>query len=252
MNQKKLTKTEEEIKIMKQAGKICAEALSEVRKNIHPGISCIELDRVAERVIQKRGASPSFKTVEDYQWTICTTINEQVVHGIPTERKLASGDIVGIDIGAMYKGYHSDLAVTEPVGETSSDNVKFLEVGETTLEKAIATAQIGGRIGDISHTIQTGVEEAGYSVVKSLTGHGVGKELHEEPMVPGFGKPATGIKLKENMVLAIEVIYTKGSGEVYVEEDDWTISSQDHSLGGLFEKTIQITKNGPVVLTPYL
>ncbi|MBI4037540.1 type I methionyl aminopeptidase [Candidatus Curtissbacteria bacterium] len=252
MNQKKLTKTGKEINIMKQAGKICAEALAEVRKNIKPGIPCIELDKIAEKEILKRGASPSFKTVDDYKWTICATINDQVVHGIPTEKKLKKGDIIGIDIGAMYEGYHSDLAISEAVGKISTENKKFLEVGKSTLVKAISKAQIGNRIGDISSIIQSGVEKAGYSVVKSLTGHGVGKELHEEPMIPGFGKKGTGMKLEKNMVLAIEVIYAKGSGEVRIEDDGWTISSKDHSLGGLFEQTVQLTKNGPVILTPYL
>lgn len=247
-----LTKTKKELELMKIAGKITANALKEVKAAIKPGVSCLELDQIANFQIKKQGASPSFMTVEGYQWTICTSINNQVVHGIPTKTSVKSGDIIGIDIGAIYQGYHSDLAITVAVGEVLEQTKKFLEVGEKTLELAIAKAQVGNRIGDISHAIQKGIEEAGYAVVKSLTGHGVGNRLHEEPMIPGFGKPKTGISILENMVLAIEVIYAEKSGEVFLEKDNWTISTKDGSLSGLFEQTIATTKNGPIVLTPYL
>lgn len=252
MKKHKLTKTKEEIEIMKKSGRICSEALKEVLKNVKPQVRCHQLDLIAEKEIQKRGASPSFKSVDNYSWTICTTVNEQVVHGIPNERKLAEGDILGIDIGALYENYHSDLAISIPVGQVSTEKVKFLKIGKQTLEKAIRQAKINNRIGDISHTIQEAIEKNGYSIVKSLTGHGVGRELHEEPLVPGFGKKGSGPIIEENMVLAIEVIYARGSGEVVVEDDGWTISTADGSLGGLFEKTIAVTKNGPIVLTPYL
>lgn len=252
MIKNKFVKTDSEIKIMSKSGKICAEALKEVLANVKVGISSLELDQIAQEQIEKRGATASFKTVEDYQYTICTTINEQVVHGIPGQRKLKKGDILGIDIGALYNGYHSDLAITVGVGEVSQDNKKFLEVGQKALKLAISKAKPNGYIGDISWAIQQAIEQAGYSIVKSLTGHGVGRELHEEPLIPGFGRPKTGPKILENMVLAIEVIYTSGSGEVDLEEDNWTISTADRSVGGLFEKTIAVTKNGPIVLTPYL
>lgn len=245
-------KTKEEIEIMKKSGEICAEALSEVLKNVEPGVTCLSLDKIAQEQIEKKGALPSFKTVDEYKWTICTTLNEQVVHGIPVDCRLSQGDILGIDIGALYDGYHSDLAISVPVGQITEEKKRFLEVGRKTLETAISQARLGNRIGDISSTIQEKIEAAGYSVVKSLTGHGVGRELHEEPMVPGFGKPKSGPALLENMVIAIEVIYTNGSGKVYLEEDDWTITATDGTLGGLFEKTVQITKSGPIVLTPYL
>lgn len=245
-------KTKEEIEKMKIAGKICAEALKKVVANIKTGVSCKELDDIARREIEKRGASPSFMTVKEYKHTICTTINNQVVHGIPTNRILKEGDIIGIDIGALYEGYHSDLAITVPVGQIEENTEKFLEVGKKTLKRAIGAAVVGNKIGDISQTIQSGVEDAGFSIVKNLTGHGVGKELHEEPLIPGFGKKGVGLRVEENMTLAIEVIYTKGSGDVILEKDNWTISSEDGSLGGLFEQTILTTKNGPIVLTPYL
>lgn len=237
---------------MKIAGEICAKALKMVLEKVKPGVSCKQLDNIAQRQIEKQGASPSFKTVEGYAWTICTTINNQVVHGIPTDRILKEGDILGIDIGALYKGFHSDLAITVPVGKIDKEDQDFLSVGRKTLDWAIRKAKIGNKIGDISQTIQSGVEEAGYSVVESLTGHGVGRQLHEDPMVPGVGKAQTGPKIMKNMTLAIEVIYAKGSGEVVLEKDGWTISTKDGSLAGLFEKTIAVGQNGPIVLTPYL
>lgn len=245
-------KTDAEIEIMTTSGMICAQALKKVVANVKVGVSCRELDNIAHLEINNRKAQPSFMTVEDYKYTICTTINEQVVHGIPTERILRNGDILGIDIGALYKGYHSDLAISVPVGKIDKDNKKFLKVGEDTLNMAIKKAKIGSYIGNISSTIQESIEGAGYSIVKNLTGHGVGRELHEDPMIPGFGKPKTGPKILENMVLAIEVIYAAGSGKVAIEKDGWTISTADGSIGGLFEKTVAIGKNGPIVLTPYL
>ncbi len=248
----KMIKTKKELETMKISGKIAAMALKKVLENVRPGVKCVDLDTIARREIEAGGATSSFMTVEDYKWTICTTINDQVVHGIPGETILASGDVLGIDIGALYKGFHSDLAISVGVGEISPDRKKFLEVGETTLNKAIAVARSGARIGDISQTIQNGVEEAGYSIVKNLTGHGVGRELHEDPMIPGFGKTGRGMEIKEGMALAIEVIYAQGSGKVKLENDDWTISTVDGSLGGLFEKTIAVTKGGPIVLTPYI
>ena len=248
----KLVKSENEIELMKISGKISAQVLKKVLENVKIGVTCFALDKIARQEIEKKGATPSFMTVDDYKWTICTTVNQQVVHGIPNKQPLKNGDILGVDIGALYHGCHSDMAITIPIGKVSPAVEKFLEVGKKTLEKAISCAKIGNRIGDISATIQQGIESAGYSIVKSLTGHGIGRELHEEPMIPGFGKSGTGPKILENMVLAIEVIYTQGSGEVKLEKDNWTISSVDGSLAGLFEQTVLITGNGPIVLTPYL
>ena len=245
-------KTKEELKLMKVSGAICAKALKKVLESVRPGVKCIDLDRIADVEIRKNGGESSFKTVDDYKWTICTTINSQVVHGIPTERQLESGDVLGIDIGAIYRGYHSDMAISVPVGNIPKSTMKFLETGKQTLKEAIKAAKVDGTIGDISSTIQNKIEGASYSIVKSLTGHGVGRELHEDPMVPGFGKKGLGPKILESMVLAIEVIYAQGSGDVYLEQDNWTISTKDKSLGGLFEQTVAVTKDGPIVLTPYL
>lgn len=245
-------KTEKEIEIMKISGKICAKALKKVLENVKPCISCKKLDLIAESEIKSQGATPSFMTVDDYKWTICTTINEQVVHGIPQQTPLKEGDIIGIDIGALYKGYHSDLAITVPVGKVTGETQKFLDVGKKTLKRAIEKAKVGNTIGDISQTIQEGIESGGYSIVESLTGHGVGKNLHEDPLVPGVGRKGQGPKILKNMTLAIEVIYAKESGDVVLDKDGWTISTKDKSLGGLFEQTVLISDNGPIVLTPYL
>ncbi len=251
-NKNNQIKSESEIELMRISGKIAARALKKVLENIAPGVKCSTLDQIAREEIEKQGAKPSFTTVDDYKWTICTTVNDQVVHGIPTERVLFEGDILGIDIGALYNGYHSDMAISVPVGKISEDTQKFLTVGKDTLKDAISEVKVGNKIGDISSTIQEKVENAGFSIVKNLTGHGVGRELHEDPMIPGFGKRGIGAEIKENMTLAVEVIYTQGSGEVIVEKDNWTISAADGSLGGLFEQTVLVKKSGPIVLTPYL
>ena len=248
----KWIKSDEEIEIMKKSGKICAKALKEVLSHIKPGVSCKSLDDIARENIKNLGAKSSFMTVDDYRWTICTTINSQVVHGIPTDRKLKNGDVLGIDIGALYNGYHSDQAISVHVGTANPDAEKFLAIGRQTLEKAINCARVGNHIGDISVTIQQNIEAAGYNVVKNLTGHGVGRQLHEDPMVPCFGKAGQGPKIEKNMALAIEVIYAQGSGEVVLEHDNWTVSTKDGSLGGLFEQTISVTDNNPIIITPYL
>ena len=237
---------------MRISGKIAAQALREALLFTKPGTKTIELEDIVAKKLRRLDAKPSFTTVEDYKWSTCITINEEVVHGLPSERELESGDIVSIDTGALYRGYHSDMAITVPVGEIDSEKKKFLEVGKKTLFAAIKMASAGNRIGDISAVIQEMIETAGYSVVKSLSGHGIGKNLHEEPLVPEFGKKGTGQLLKEGMVLAIEAIYAQKSGEVFLKKDGWTISTKDGSLAGLFEQTVAITRDGPIVLTPYL
>lgn len=245
-------KKPEEIELMRISGKIAASALKKALAAVRPGVATIELDQIVQKEVEKLGAKPSFTSVEGYSWTTCITINDQVVHGIPAQRVLAGGDIVSIDTGALYQGYHSDMAITVPVGEIDSEREKFLKVGKKTLEAAIKMAEVGNAIGDISAVIQKTIEQAGYSVVKSLTGHGIGQKLHEEPLVPCFGKRGKGPMILAGMTLAIEAIYAQKSGEVFLEEDGWTITTEDGSLGGLFEQTIVVTENGPIVLTPYL
>lgn len=242
-------KTKKEIELMHQAGRISALAMEEVAKAIKPGINTSSLDKIVEKVFRENGASPAFKRVEGYQYSICVTPNDWVVHGIPGDYLLKKGDIVGIDLGAYYQNFNSDMAHTFVVGETDAQTNKFLEVGEKALWEAIKQARVGNNVGDISATIQEIVEGAGYSIVRELVGHGVGKELHEDPMIPGRGRKGEGEELKEGLVIAVEIIYNLGKPQVALLDDGWTIATKDGSLAGLFERTLAVTKKGPVVLT---
>jgi methionyl aminopeptidase len=250
-------KTDKEIAIMKEGGKILAEVLFEVAKNARVGVSELELDKLAEKLILAKNAEPGFKKVEGYNYTICISTNDVVVHGIPTNYKLKENDVVGIDCGVYYKGFYTDMAQTVRIKNKGlmikNDGVdKFLETGEKAMWQAIRIAKAGRRVGDISKAIQDAIEDQGYSVVRSLVGHGVGKELHEEPEIPGFlNSPILKTPLlKENMALAIEVIYNMGKSEVvYSNEDNWTIKTKDGSLSGLFERTIAVTKQCPGIIT---
>ena len=235
---------------MAAAGKIAASTLKRIIKNVKVGVQTQELDKNSLRLIEKMGGRAAFKKVAGYKHTICTTPNDQVVHGPPGDYSLKEGDILGIDLGVWWKGYNSDVAETIGVGGLSKEKENFLKVGRQTLEKAIKVAKAGNYIGDISYTIQSNIEKAGYSVVKELVGHGVGKKLHEDPLVPGIGKKSSGIKIKTGMVLAIEVIYNLGRPEVYLKENGWTVSTKDRSISGLFERTVAITEEGPLILTP--
>ena len=246
-------KTDEEIKIMAEGGKILAEVLKEILSHVRVGVSELELDELAEKLILEKGAEPGFKKVDGYKHTICISTNDVVVHGIPTEYKLKSEDVVGIDCGVYYKGFYTDVAHTVRVKATSGDQVdRFLKTGERAMWEGIKAAKLGKRVGDISKAIQTVVEGQGYSVVRSLIGHGVGRGLHEEPEIPGFlDEPIDKtLKLAEGMTIAIEVIYNMGKSDVsYSNDDGWTIKTKDGSLSGLFERTIAITKGEPLVLT---
>lgn len=240
-----------ELALMRKSGKITARVLKKVLQNIKVGVSCLELDELAEQEIKKYKGEPSFKSVQGFDFTICITINEQVVHGIPTERKIQAGDVVSIDLGTLYKGWHSDAAWTVVVKNKSSEIRKFLKIGEEALWNGVSKVVDENKIGDIGAAIQEKIEGAGYSVVRSLVGHGVGKALHEEPEVPGYGQIGTGLKLKKGMTLAIEVIYTKGKPEVVLEQDGWTVSTKDGTLSGLFEMTVVVEKDRPEVLTDW-
>ncbi len=242
------------LSLMRKSGEITAAALKKAIKNIKVGISSLELNNIIDVEIKRLGGQLSFLTVPGYKWASCVNFNEQVVHGIPTDRKVQEGDLVSIDLGAVYKGWHTDAAWTKLVGDPSvspqdDDKRRFLEVGEKALWKAIAKAIEGNRIGDISSAIQQEIENAGYSVVRSLVGHGVGKALHEEPEVPGYGEPGLGLELKAGMTLAVEVIYTMGQKEVVLDQDGWTIKSADNSVSGLFEMTVAVGKDQAEVLT---
>lgn len=240
-------KSEKEIEKMAAAGKVAAAALKEVLAFVKSGVTTMELEKIAENAITKRRATPSFKMVEGYSFATCININEGLVHGLPGSYKIKKGDLVSVDMGAFLDGFHSDLSYTVEVEANKEE--KFLETGKKALEAGIAKCKPGNHIGDISHTMQIIIEEAGYSVSRDLVGHGVGRELHEDPYVPGYGKPGLGPEIKEGMVLAIEIIYQKGLPEIVIGADDWTISTADGSLAALFEHTVAATKDGPRVLT---
>lgn len=248
-------KTEKEIEIMKIGGKILSDVMWELVKNVKVGVSELELDQLAEKLIRQKGGEPGFKRVDGYKYSICMSTNDVVVHGIPTDYKFKEGDIVGIDCGVYYQGFHTDMSETGRVSkELKNDSIdEFLFTGREALKKGIEEAVIGNNIGHISKAIQGIVEGKGYSVVRSLVGHGVGHELHEEPEVPGYLADSIEEtpKLTEGMVIAIEVIYNIGDSElVFANKDGWTLKTKDGSLSGLFERTVAITKQGPLVLTP--
>lgn len=239
-----------ELDLMRKSGEISAKALKKVVENIKVGVSALDLEELAEQTIKKLGGNASFKSVKGYKWTSCITFNEQVVHGIPTDRVIQGSDMVSVDLGVEFKGWHTDTAWSILVGQ-DSEKEKFLKIGEEALWLGIAQAIEGNRIGDISQAIQDKVEGVGYSVVRSLVGHGVGRNLHEEPEVPGYGRKGTGMILKKGQTLAIEVIYTAGKPEVNLEKDGWTVSSADGSMAGLFEMSVIVGKDKPEVLTDW-
>lgn len=252
-------KTQEEIKLMKEGGEILHNILEKLLEEAKSGVILSDLDKLAGELIEKHKVKPSFKMVKGYKWNICASVNDVVVHGIPNDYKLKNGDLIGIDCGVYHKGFHTDHAWTKRIQnsefriENKKDEIdKFLSVGETALREAIKQAQPGYFIYDISKAIQEEIESEGYSVVRSLVGHGVGRKLHEEPEIPGFtkGERQDSIKIVQGMVLAIEVIYNSGSHDVvYKGDDGWTIGTKDGKISGLFEVTVAITPHGGVVLT---
>jgi len=253
-------KTEKEIRIMKEGGQKLALVFAEVVKRIKPGVSLEKLDDLAEELIIKQGGFPSFKTVKGYRWTTCININEGVVHGIPNGYQIKEGDLVSLDIGMLYKGLHTDMArtlwVQNPKSKFSASpagrqNPKFLEAGKEALKEAIKAAKAGNRVGHISAAMEKVIRRFGFNPVKELTGHGVGKKLHEDPQIPiFFSKPiAKTPVLKPGMTLAIEVIYTWGKPDLVLAEDGWTIETADGKPAGLFENTVLVTKKEPIVLT---
>lgn len=246
-------KTQEEVKVMTQGGKILGEVVRDLIDKVNVGMSELELDELAEKLILEKGGEPGFKKVPGYKHTLCLATNNVVVHGIPGSYRFKKGDVVGIDCGVFYKGFHTDMSHSTVVGGTDDKAIKnFLSTGEKALDYAIKEAIVGNRIGNISEVIQDIVEDQRFSVVKSLIGHGVGRELHEEPEIPGYlyeDIDKTPL-IKEGMTLAVEVIYNMGSDEVvYSKDDGWTIGTKDGSVSGLFERTVAVTKRGPVILT---
>ena len=238
-----------QIEKMKRAGEIVALTHELMRQNICDGVTTKELDRIAEEFIRSKGAIPSFKNYNGYPASICASVNDVVIHGIPGNYTLKNGDIVGIDIGAYIDGYHGDSANTYGVGEISKEASDLIAVAKGGFEAGLKMAVDGNRIGDISAAIQKYVEERGYSVVREFVGHGVGAQMHEEPEVPNYGKSGRGPRLAPGMTLAVEPMINAGGREIYMLDDDWTIVTADGSLSAHYEHSIVITKNEPVLLT---
>ncbi|HHV64497.1 MAG TPA: type I methionyl aminopeptidase [Peptococcaceae bacterium] len=242
-------KNKDQLKLMREAGRIVAEVLEIMKEMVKPGITTEELDKAAEKHIRKYQAIPAFKGYNGFPASLCTSINEEVVHGIPGLRTLKNGDIISIDCGAIYKGYVGDAAITLPVGEISTEKAKLLAVTSKALELGIVQARKGKRLQDISSAIQTYVESNGMSVVRDYVGHGIGRKMHEEPQIPNFGKPGRGPRLEIGMALAIEPMVNLGGYEVETLEDGWTVVTKDRRASAHFEHTVAITENGPEILT---
>jgi methionyl aminopeptidase len=243
-----ILKTPDEIAVMAKASKVVAEALEVLKSAVKPGVTTDDLDRLAEAEIRSRGAMPAFKGYRNYPKTLCASVNEQVVHGIPSKRVLKEGDIVGLDLGAIVGGFYGDSAVTVAVGRIDEKAATLVRVTEESLLLAIQEARVGNRLSDISHAVQQHVEAAGYSVVTEFVGHGIGRQLHEEPQVPNYGKPGQGPRLQPGMVLAIEPMVNMGGSGVRVLDDRWTAVTVDGSLSAHFEHTIAIQQSGPALV----
>jgi methionyl aminopeptidase len=237
------------VELIRGSCRIVAEVLERARDWVKPGVTTLELDRLAEEVMRARGGTPSFKGYMGYPASICVAINEQVVHGIPGDRRLEEGDIIGFDVGVYKNGYHGDAARTFAVGEVAPEVRRLMQVGAESLARGIDAARPGNYVGDIGHAVQSFAESAGYSVVRDLVGHGIGERLHEEPQVPNYGRRGTGVPLAAGMVIAIEPMVNMGDWRVVTLSDRWTVVTADQSLSVHFENTVAITENGPEVLT---
>jgi len=246
-------KSPREIEIMRRANTIVAEVLQELKQRVAPGVTTLDLDAIAEEMTLKRKAIPAFKGYNVagrvYPRCLCASVNEEIVHGIPTSRALREGDIIGLDYGVIYEGFYGDSAITVGVGKVSADAQRLMDVTEASLYKGIEQLCDGKRLGDLGAAVQEVAEGAGYSVVRAFVGHGIGKKLHEEPPVPNYGEPDRGLRLKEGMVLAIEPMVNAGGYEVEIKDDGWTAVTKDGSLAAHFEHSVAITKNGPYILS---
>jgi methionyl aminopeptidase len=242
-------KSSRELKLMREAGRIVATVLADMERAAMPDVTTAELNDRAGRLIRKMGAVPSFKGYRGYPASICASINEQVVHGIPGGRKLKEGDIVSVDVGAIYKGYHGDAAITIPVGKVGPEIQRLLETTQGALQAGIAKAKVGLRTGDVSVAIQKWAEDRGFSVVREYTGHGIGSEMHEDPQIPNFGRPGTGYALRAGMTFALEPMVNAGTWKTKVLSDGWTVVTEDGQLSAHFEHTVAVTEGEPEVLT---
>ena len=244
-----ILKRPDEIEKMRASNRIVAEILAALQEKTKPGITTIELDRYSEEMAKKKGAKPAFKGYQGYPFALCASVNAEVVHGMPSNRILKSGDIISLDFGVYYKGYYGDAAITIPIGDISEEAMKLLKITEQSLYDGIGQAKVGNRLGDISSVVQNRVEAAGFSVVRDFGGHGIGKRLHEEPHVPNYGIGGRGIELKSGMVLAIEPMVNTGTYKVNILDNGWTVVTEDGKLSAHFEHTVAITEQGPAILS---
>ncbi len=245
-----ILKTPSEIEKMRASNMVVLEVLETLRENVAPGVTTMDLEKIAEAETAKRGAVPAFKGYRGFPYCLCTSVDDEVVHGMPSaKRVLNEGSIVSLDFGVLLDGYFGDSAVTLPVGNISEEAAKLVSVASTSLDRAIGAASVGNRLMDIAFAVQDYVEGEGFSIVRDFVGHGIGRELHEPPQVPNFGKPGRGIRLKEGMVLAIEPMISMGRKEVKVLDDGWTAVTEDGSLSAHFEHSVAITSEGPYVLS---
>ena len=242
-------KTAHEIDLMARAGSLLASVLPPLKEACEPGIKTIELDKIADRLIRAGGATPGFLGYHGFPRSICVSINDEAVHGIPGNRKIAAGDLVSLDLGLVLEGFWADVGITVGVGKITKEAQSLLKVTEEALYIGIDKARPGGFLGDVSSAIQKHVEAAGFSVIRQFVGHGIGRQMHEDPQVPNFGTPGTPPRLKPGMTLAIEPMVNAGSHEVYMKPDGWTICTVDGGLSAYFEHTVAITANGPLILT---
>jgi len=238
-----------EIERLRRSGRMAVGLLEELRERTKPGVSTLELENYLERRIAQLGAKPAFKGYRGYPCCLCASVNSEVIHGIPSERRVKDGDILSLDLGVVVDGYYGDSAITVPVGEIPESTQKLLRVTQDALRLGIDQARLGNRLGDISSSVQRYVEENGYSVVREFVGHGIGRQLHEEPQVPNFGQPGHGPALKQGMVLAIEPMVNAGGAAVRVLDDNWTAVTADGTLSAHFEHMVAVSRNGPDVLT---
>jgi methionyl aminopeptidase len=239
-----------ELERMRAAGRLVGQVLAALAAEVHPGVTTADLDALAEKLIADAGAVPAFKGYHGYPATICASVNDEVIHGIPSGRRVVSeGDVLSIDVGASLGGYYGDSAVTLPVGRVSDEAARLLRVTEESLYKAIDCVRPGARLSDIGHAVQSHVEAHGFSVVREFVGHGIGQKMHEEPQIPNYGEPGRGPRLAEGMVLAIEPMVNVGGYEVEILDDGWTAVTKDGSLAAHFEHSVAVTKNGPYILS---
>jgi methionyl aminopeptidase len=242
-------KTPREIKKLRTSNLIVAEILSRLKEKAKPGVATIELEHLAEKLLVKKGAVSAFKNYQGYPNCLCTSINEEVIHGIPSKRVLQEGDILSLDFGVLYQGYYGDAAISVAIGSVSQEAQRLMDTTEEALYQAIDKARVGNRLSDISAAVESYVVKRGFSVVRDFVGHGIGRKLHEEPQIPNFGPPGMGVRLKVGMVLAIEPMINAGKSDVTILDDGWCAVTKDKSLSAHFEHSVAITDNGPFILS---